>query len=99
MHGISGNADGFIALYDMLDDPQLIYVTPEGKYPFSINIEFLLVTVIRMVLLTLKRDVIWPLYLRKMAMMSLFMNLKGVIKLLQQFLIQQLNGSWLDLMI
>ena len=38
MHGISGNADGFVGQYDMLDDPQVIFVTPEGQYPFSINI-------------------------------------------------------------
>lgn len=38
MHGISGNADGFVGQYDMLDNPQVIFVTPEGQYPFSINI-------------------------------------------------------------
>ena len=38
MHGMGGNADGFIAIYDELEDPQIIYVTPEGQYPLSNNI-------------------------------------------------------------
>ncbi len=32
MHGMGGNADGFIAIYDELEAPQIIYVTPEGQY-------------------------------------------------------------------
>jgi len=38
MHGNGGNADAFIALYDVLEDPQVIYVAPEGQYPLSLNI-------------------------------------------------------------
>lgn len=35
LHGRGGNAEGFIAQYDKLTDPQVIYVTPEGQYPLS----------------------------------------------------------------
>jgi len=35
MHGRGGNSEGFIAQYDKLTDPQVIYVTPEGQYPLS----------------------------------------------------------------
>ncbi len=38
LHGNGGNADGFVSLYDQLDDPQIIYATPEGQYPLSMNI-------------------------------------------------------------
>jgi len=38
MHGMGGNADGFISIYDNLEKPQIIYVTPEGQYPLSNNI-------------------------------------------------------------
>ncbi|NQV41468.1 MAG: hypothetical protein HQ506_03855 [Candidatus Marinimicrobia bacterium] len=38
MHGMGGNADGFVAQYDKLDNPQIIYVTPEAPYPLSINV-------------------------------------------------------------
>lgn len=38
MHGNGGNAEGFISMYDKLDNPQVIYVTPEGQYPLSKNV-------------------------------------------------------------
>ena len=38
LHGNGGSADGFIAYYDRMDRPPLIYVTPEGQYPRSNNI-------------------------------------------------------------
>ena len=38
MHGNGGNADGFVSLYDKLENPQIIYVAPEGQYPRSMNI-------------------------------------------------------------
>lgn len=38
MHGMGGNAEGFISQYDKLDDPQVIYVAPEGQYPLSMHI-------------------------------------------------------------
>ncbi len=37
MHGMGGNSEGFISHYDKLDDPQVIYVTPEGQYPLSMH--------------------------------------------------------------
>jgi len=38
MHGMGGNAEGFISHYDKLEDPQVIYVAPEGQYPLSMNV-------------------------------------------------------------
>ncbi|MCF7824878.1 MAG: dienelactone hydrolase family protein [Candidatus Marinimicrobia bacterium] len=38
MHGNGGNADGFVALYDVLEKPELIYICPEGQYPLSLNV-------------------------------------------------------------
>ena len=38
MHGNGGSAEGFISHYDKLDNPQVIFVTPEGQYPRSINV-------------------------------------------------------------
>lgn len=38
MHGYSGNADGFIALYNRMENPRIIYVAPEGQYPLSNNV-------------------------------------------------------------
>jgi len=38
MHGAGGSAEGFITHYDELDNPQIIFVTPEGPYPLNINI-------------------------------------------------------------
>ncbi|NQV49674.1 MAG: hypothetical protein HQ507_04225 [Candidatus Marinimicrobia bacterium] len=37
MHGAGGSAEGFITHYDKLDNPQVIYVTPEGQYPFTMD--------------------------------------------------------------
>ena len=38
MHGMGGNAEGFISHYDKLENPQVIYVTPEGQYPLSMHV-------------------------------------------------------------
>lgn len=38
LHGGAGTAAGFATHYDKLEDPQIIYVTAEGQYPFSNNI-------------------------------------------------------------
>ena len=38
LHGGAGSAEGFITQYDKLEDPQIIYVTPEGQYAVSRNI-------------------------------------------------------------
>ena len=37
MHGMGGNSEGFISQYDKLENPQVIYVTPEGQYPLSMH--------------------------------------------------------------
>ena len=37
MHGAGGSAEGFITHYDELDDPRVIFVTPEGQYPQTID--------------------------------------------------------------
>jgi len=38
MHGRGGNSEGFVSQYDKLEDPQVIYVAPEGQYPLSMNV-------------------------------------------------------------
>jgi len=38
MHGMGGNSDGFVAQYDKLENPQIIYVTPEAPYLLSMNV-------------------------------------------------------------
>ena len=38
LHGMGGNADGFVAYYDHLKNPQVIYAAPEGQYKLSGNI-------------------------------------------------------------
>lgn len=38
MHGMGGNSEGFVSHYDKLEDPQVIYVAPEGQYPLSMNV-------------------------------------------------------------
>ncbi|MBT3229195.1 MAG: hypothetical protein HOD43_00140 [Candidatus Marinimicrobia bacterium] len=38
MHGMGGNSEGFISHYDKLENPQVIYVTPEGQYPLSMHV-------------------------------------------------------------
>lgn len=38
MHGMGGNSEGFVSQYDKLEDPQVIYVAPEGQYPLSMHV-------------------------------------------------------------
>ncbi len=38
MYGNGGSSEGFITHYNKLNNPQVIYVTPEGQYPRSINV-------------------------------------------------------------
>ena len=35
---MGGNSEGFISHYDKLENPQVIYVTPEGQYPLSMHV-------------------------------------------------------------
>ncbi|MCF7826613.1 MAG: dienelactone hydrolase family protein [Candidatus Marinimicrobia bacterium] len=38
MHGMGGNAEGFVSQYDLLENPQVIFVAPEGQYPLSMHV-------------------------------------------------------------
>jgi len=38
MHGMGGNAEGFIRQYDLLENPEVIFVAPEGQYPLSMHV-------------------------------------------------------------